>query len=344
MMNTTQPHTFNLAEFHGWLAATHQLEIDGELVADGQFHYYHVKGDKHGKKTLRASVHLDEPPNVYFQDFKRCLTDTWQPLGNTPLSAAGRAAILQAREANRRQREAQEQVDYAKAAAKALGLWAAAGPADPAHPYLRRKGVAPHGIRQAAQWVNRRQNEHGIWESLITHNALLVPLRDASGTLWNVQALFPAPHPILERDKDFIGKGRKQGLMHWIGGKTRTILIAEGYATAASLHASTGYRVFVAFDAGNLPAVAATVRQHCPDSPIVLCADHDAPDKRGRQVGQEKAHEAAKQVKGYVALPPLIGDDFNDWQQKLMKGEGRPALIKAYIDNAIANFTNTQEI
>ena len=35
------------------------------------------------------------------------------------------------------------------------------------------------------------------------------------------------------------------------------VLIAEGYATGASLHLSTGYAVLVAFNAGNLLAVAA---------------------------------------------------------------------------------------
>ena len=39
------------------------------------------------------------------------------------------------------------------------------------------------------------------------------------------------------------------------------LLVAEGYATAASLHEATGYPVAVAFDAGNLAHVTKALRQ-----------------------------------------------------------------------------------
>ena len=41
-------------------------------------------------------------------------------------------------------------------------------------------------------------------------------------------------------------------------------LIAEGYATAASLHEATGLPVIVAFDAGNLLPVAQAIHKRYP--------------------------------------------------------------------------------
>jgi len=128
--------------------------------------------------------------------------------------------------------------------------------------------------------------------------------------------------------------GRKQGLFHGIGDASETVCIAEGYATAASIHDATGYQVFVAFDAGNLPGVAATVRQAWPDARLVICGDNDKPDKAGRRAGQEKAKEAAARVDGLVALPPVEGHDFNDWAAALAHAGEDFKAIKAQIVGA----------
>ena len=50
------------------------------------------------------------------------------------------------------------------------------------------------------------------------------------------------------------------------------MLIAEGYATAATLHELTGMPAIVAFNAGNLMPVAQTWRQLDPDRPIYIAA------------------------------------------------------------------------
>ena len=51
---------------------------------------------------------------------------------------------------------------------------------------------------------------------------------------------------------------QKSGLWHMLGQPegAAVVLVAEGYATAASLHEATGLPVAVAFDAGNLVHVA----------------------------------------------------------------------------------------
>src|SRR5690606_26632936 len=74
--------------------------------------------------------------------------------------------------------------------------------------------------------------------------------------------------------------------------------IAEGYATAATIREATGWRVVVAFDAGNLAAVAKAVRAARPSTALVLAADND--HRTEGNPGLTKARTAAKAGGGIV--------------------------------------------
>lgn len=99
--------------------------------------------------------------------------------------------------------------------------------------------------------------------------------------------------------------------------------IAEGFATAASVHEATGFPVAVAFDCGNLLPVAGALRKRYPGARIILCADDDW-QRVNQQTGEPenigiiKAHEAAEAVGGIVAAPRFGADrsgrdtDWND--------------------------------
>lgn len=192
------------------------------------------------------------------------------------------------------------------AADEAAGLWDAAGASDAAGSacaYLARKGVQLHGARV----------DPDGW--------LLVPLRDADGKLWNVQRIAPEK-PAQGPDKLFLKGGRKSGLWHLIGSPAgaSVVLIAEGYATAASVHEATGWPVAVAFDAGNLAHVARALHRQLPTVPLLLCGDDDAATqaRTGRNPGREKAEAAARAVHGLAVFPrdlPEGGSDFNDLHQ-----------------------------
>jgi putative DNA primase/helicase len=90
--------------------------------------------------------------------------------------------------------------------------------------------------------------------------------------------------------KGFLPKGKMQGSYAVIGGvgaledklsghpvtkPAEQILIAEGYATAATLHQATGQPVFVAFSANNLAPVLKNVLEQWPGKQVVICADND---------------------------------------------------------------------
>ncbi|MDN4274987.1 toprim domain-containing protein, partial [Citrobacter freundii] len=86
----------------------------------------------------------------------------------------------------------------------------------------------------------------------------------------------------------------------------KRLWIAEGYATALTVHHLTGETVMVALSSANLLSLASLARQKYPACQIVLAADRDLNGD-----GQTKAAAAAEACDGIVALPPVFGD-WND--------------------------------
>jgi putative DNA primase/helicase len=102
-----------------------------------------------------------------------------------------------------------------------------------------------------------------------------------------------------------------------IGGAPKKLLyIVEGYATGATVHEATGSPVAVAFNSGNLPSVAKTLREKFPGIQIIICADDD--HRIADNPGLTKAKDAAGQVDAKIAIPefgknrPEKATDFND--------------------------------
>lgn len=282
-----------------------------EIIADGKLHRFHIEGHRHGTQNGAYVLHRDGKPAGWFQDFKSGISGTWKAGGGRwHLDEATRRQI----EEDRRKRQAETEARYLKRAYQARILWSRAKPCTE-HLYLSRKSVSSYGLR-LADWPKWLESPDG-WRKIIIPGALLVPLFDETGTLWNLQGIFPEIHPELGRDKDFLG-GRKAGLFFAIGAASDTVRIAEGYATGATIHETTGDRVFVAFDAGNLPAVALAVRKLHPAARIVVCADNDR-HTQGNP-GVTKARQAALAVGGFVAIPDFpegsTGTDWNDWHRE----------------------------
>ncbi len=206
-----------------------------------------------------------------------------------------RAVRLQTEECSRRE----AQMTAAKEAADLWGNAAEAGHSS----YLVQKAVQPYGVRVDIDG----------W--------LLVPVRDAAGELWNVQRISPVGADGRAK-KLFLKGGRKADLWHMVGTVEEggAVLIAEGYATAASLHQATGLPVAVAFDAGNLMKVARALRKAHASAMLVLCGDDDAhsAEQGGSNAGREKALAAAQAVKGVAVFPERLSpgmSDFNDMHQ-----------------------------
>lgn len=127
---------------------------------------------------------------------------------------------------------------------------------------------------------------------------LCVPCYNKDMQLVNVERI------TLDNKKPLWG-GERTGTFSLIGtpAEGETMLLTEGYATAASIHLATKKPVIVGFNAGNLPNVAVHFKNH----PLIICADNDS-----NNIGLKKAQEAAKKHgNARVVLCP-VSTDFND--------------------------------
>ncbi|WP_073427101.1 DUF927 domain-containing protein [Paraburkholderia terricola] len=222
------------------------------------------------------------------------------------------AAERRRQQAERAHREAEERADeaarHAKAADLAARIWSNAGAAPADHPYLVRKRIGVGELRLY-------RGDLRIGKSLCD-GALIVPARNEAGELSTLEFILP------NGQKRYLPDGRKAGCYGWVDASTHsTILTGEGYATCATLAAATGFPVAVAFDAGNLPAVAAALRARFPEARIAVCADDDRATLNNP--GMTRAQAAADAVGG-VVIAPEFGDgrradetDFNDMAARL---------------------------
>lgn len=178
------------------------------------------------------------------------------------ITAEQQAALAARIKADRKAAEAQRAREVERAAARAQAMWRRLSP-DGESEYLQRKGVAPHGVRFAPS------------------GAMVLPILDAHGTIFGLQAVYPRGHEKAKRtgrDKDFWPAGLdKQGHFFLIGSPASAgvCMLGEGYATAASAFEAVGLPVAVAFDAGNLVHVATALRARWPKLQLVVLADDD---------------------------------------------------------------------
>lgn len=247
------------------------IEPRVEIIADGNLHRF---GDK---KNCWYVFHTGDPAAGAFGCWKRGISETWCNRAYQTLDLEEKARYTAKIEAIKKQRDEEReriQAECRKWSADTLG---SAKDATNDNPYLKKKGVHSYGLKAFK-------------------DCLLIPLMDTAGTIHGMQFISP------DGSKKFKTGTNKTGHFYKIGkSKDKTILICEGYATGASLHQATGHCVVIAFDAGNLKAVAEATRAKCPDFKIIICADDDHATEGNP--GLTKATEAARTVGGLLAVP-----------------------------------------
>ncbi|WP_410736430.1 primase-helicase zinc-binding domain-containing protein [Citrobacter freundii] len=191
--------------------------------------------------------------------------------------------------------DAETEADRKAAAALAAKLTEKARPAT-GNAYLTRKGFPG----RECLTLTTLHKTGGVTYRV---GDLVVPLYDDSGALVNVQ--------LINADglKRTLKGGQVKGACHILDGKKeagKRLWIAEGYATALTVHHLTGETVMVALSSVNLLSLASLARHKYPACRIVLAADRDLSGD-----GQIKAAAAAEACEGVVALPPVFGD-WND--------------------------------
>ena len=151
------------------------------------------------------------------------------------------------------------------------------------HPYLTAKKVKAYGLK--LDGLN-----------------LVVPMADSTGAIKAYQTISNAG------EKRYLAGAQKNGLYHLIGQPGQVAYIAEGYATAATIHEITGQAVVVAFDTSGLKPALNEFRKVFAGR-VIFAADNDA-----NQTGEKHARAAVDNT-STVIMPDFNGrdgTDFND--------------------------------
>jgi putative DNA primase/helicase len=237
-------------------------------------------------------------------------------LKRSELSADQRAALKARIAADMKAADARRRGEADRAAARAQKTWdKCAKDGDSA--YLHRKGVQGHGVRYSPA------------------GAVVIPMLDTGARIHGLQVIHAEKKQ--GRDKDFWPAGlAKQGHFFHIGGTPAgVLLVAEGYATGASLFEATSLPVFVAFDAGNLLPVSQALAKRYKGVRVLVCADDDYLTEGNP--GISKAQSAALAVGGAWVAPTFSKDregekitDFND-----LHGIEGLHMVRAQVDGKL---------
>jgi putative DNA primase/helicase len=275
------PKVLNKEDERQFLAAMQSRNLalapGKRLIADGQWHRCDVIDKPSGKNDGCYVLHLDGPApwGLYRNWTDGQDLDHWRGDRNRQLTDA------ELEEFERRMEEARvaaEKIaaEMAEAAAKrAMQWWGHAKAASSSHPYLKRKGIKPHGI---------------LVDDL---GRLLVPMFTVDGELVNLQLIDG------DGNKSFLRGGQTKGCAYKVKGEGRTVIEAEGFATAATINEATGLDVVVAFSAGNLAEVASLIRN-----------DMHAENSWVAKVHEERELQRERPVKFWDKFIIAVDDDW----------------------------------
>lgn len=187
---------------------------------------------------------------------------------------------------------------------------------------VARKAWARYALSGESEYLDRKGVRADPGARFTKAGSVVLPLMDAAGKIHGLQFIrTPAQAAEAKRPrKEFWPRGVvKKGHFHLVGVPGRVILVAEGYATALSLHMSTQLPVVVAFDAGNLAPVCAAVRKRYKAAKLLICADDDS--FTDGNPGLTAASTAAMEVDGAVLKPAW--SDPETRQAKFDSGKGK---------------------
>jgi len=267
------------------------------IKIDGNIQRFSSNGNRHDKAGYYCLFNNgNDFIGGYFGCWRSDVYQTWTnqseaELNNHDLWLENRRKI----EASKREVELARKEKASNAAKRAIEIWEQAKPATDDHPYLKKKGVKSYGLK-----VDEQGN-------------LLIPVFDLKKDFHSLQLISTG----IEKNKRFLPGGVVRGHCYWISGKEDIIYLAEGYATAASIHQATGATVYISFMAGNLLPVAQALKVNKPDSRLVIAADNDA--FTDQNPGLTKAKEAAQAIGAPFICPEFDPQyhearptDFND--------------------------------
>lgn len=326
------------------------LSLEGLPIMDGKIHRVKTNTDKGREMSGAYSGFLDEYPAGFIQNFKTCIKENWKmPLENIKQNIVSYQA------------SSQKSLDYAtkdklkqdilelqqKTALKIEEEYNQANWANSNHPYLKKKGF-----------------DENFYLKQDSKGSLLIPLRDENNKIWSVQRIFANGDKIIgiikskeEKEQGIEYSARKSGCFHLIGAKSlehcKEFIIAEGFATAATIHKALNKPVIMGVDVGNLSKIIEILKNKFKDIPLTLIADNDK--KRELQglcnIGIETSKEIQQKFPNIKIIIPIISDeeakqgmsDFNDIFLKKGLDEVKKQLNCIDFQNKLNSFKNTNK-
>ena len=291
--------------------------IPPAYIVPGKMQRADVEGP-HGKGDASFIYFDDGIPAGGFENHRDGLGwQKWRADVGRKLSPEEDAAHRARVEEIQRRRENEAAKRQARTSKRAQVIWDAAPPAPDDHPYLLAKGIEPHGARLYRGDL--------VLAGVSCDGALMLKMRDFDGNIQGIEFITP------DGTKRFLGswRGAFFGIPSTEKGGITSVVIVEGFATAASVAEATAKSVLITFTKDNLQAVACAVNRKQPDLPITIGADDDY--NTPGNPGLSKAIAAARSVGGLVAVPDFGDDrpegatDFND----LHRHRGTEAVRRA---------------
>lgn len=295
-------------EFKEALISSGFIVTEDHPIMNGKKHRITVEGDKKGEKAGFYVGFLDGLPAGYFKNNRTGMEMKWKSKGYV-LSDEEKALLKATALEKIKAREVEIDSLHQKTAMRLKQKLSRMQEISTPTPYLESKAIDVYpGV-----FTDKEQK------------TTCIPAYDKNGEIWTIQYILE------DGTKRFAKNSRKEGCFHVIGGMESlstapVIIIAEGYATAATLEQALDLPVVLAFDAGNLKAVAQELHERYPNIPIVIAADDDKhlelTTPKRINPGKEKALDAAAAVNGHMIVPvfapgeqqenPRKFTDFND--------------------------------
>ena len=265
------------------------LEPPDYILIDGTLHRFKsgTKGTPgQGDKSGWYIAFNDGVPAGRFGCWRAGHEQSWVADVGRQLTVAERMAQTRRMAEAKRIRDEERKKQHESVAETVESIWSQGLAASPDHPYLQIKGIQPHGAR------------------VDSAGRLMTPLFSDDGTLSTLQYINDTGRKLFHTGGATTGK-------FWIIGEVRqTLYIAEGYATAATIHECTGQACAIAYSASNVVHIARSMRERYGIAQsIVIVGDNDESG-----TGQKYAEQAASEIGARLVIPPIIGDA-NDYAQ-----------------------------
>jgi phage/plasmid primase-like uncharacterized protein/KaiC/GvpD/RAD55 family RecA-like ATPase len=280
-----------------------------DIIMDGKIHRFRsgTKGQAgHGDRPGWYVIYPDGVPAGRFGCWRSGFDSHWRADIGRSLSVEEELAYARRMAEAQRVRDAERERQREVASNTVELIWSQASAASPDHPYLKRKRIGAHGAR------------------ITGDGRLIVPLYDDSGELASLQYIDHEGGKLYHPGGQTGGKFWMIGTMDDAG----ALYLAEGFATAATVHEITGRPCAVAYSASNLVPVAGHLRERYGlAQDLVIVADNDASG-----VGQRYAEQACAKHGARFVMPPIERMDANDYAQA---GHDLAALLVPHVGTAV---------